>query len=139
MAQIIGSGGIQHANIHLDEAAFPFNLNAGVLQAHTGKAMSLDTTTDVTAKLAVLDERIIGSLQTFENRVQEGIKVGTIAMQGGFQFSTVGVVAIGNSVVGAVSGTPAVGGFVKASAAVRSDNIVTAVDVVNKTCQVIFF
>lgn len=134
MSQAIGSGGIRHAGIHVEDANFPFNINSSVVLADVGKAMSLDTATDCTAKLAVVDERVIGKLQSFEDRVQEGAKVGTLNMQGGMSFEYTGALVIGDTIVGS-----ATAGSVKKSAATRSDNLVTAVDATAKTCQVIFF
>lgn len=134
MTQVIGSGGIRHHGIHVEDAAFPFNMENAVVLADVGKAMTIDTGADCSAKLAGDGDRVIGKLQTFEDRVQEGVKVGTVLMQGGFQFNTTGVVAVGNSVVGS-----ATAGSVKAASATRADNMVTAVDAGNNTCQVIFF
>lgn len=130
----IGSGGVRHAGIHVEDSAFPFNIEASVTVADAGKAVSCDTSVDCGAKLAGDDERVIGKLSTVEDRGVEGIKVGTVELQGGFQFDYTGTLNVGDSIVGS-----ATVGSVKAAAAPRADNLVTAVDSGSMTCQVLFF
>lgn len=132
MSAIIGSGGIRHNGIHIEESAFPWYLNDSVVQADLGKAMSLDTSANCTATLSIDGEPILGPLLTFEDRVQEGTKVGTIEHQGGFKFYYTGAMAVGDSVVGS-----ATAGSVKAAAAANK-TLVTSVDATALTCQVIF-
>jgi len=91
-------------------------------QADAGNAaMSIDTTTANQVKLAVDGERIYGRLEVREDRVQEGIVVGSIARKGGVTFNVSPTVslsspitnpAIGDFLVGAVNGS-AKGGFVR--------------------------
>lgn len=88
-------------------------------------AMAIDTSTANQVKLAGDGDRIYGRLEVREDRVQEGIVVGSIARKGGVTFnvgpnvsltSPITNPAIGDFLVGATNGTK--GGFVrKASAA----------------------
>lgn len=148
MTAIIGSGGIRHKGIHVEASAFPWNLEASILIDKVGSAMSIDTTSDATAKLAGDGERILGKLVTFEDRVAEGVKVGTIEHQGGFEFDTVGVVAIGDSIIGSATAGKVRTALAPTAAYVEGEagetassrgNLVTAVDAGNSTCQVLFF
>lgn len=81
-------------------------LSAVFDQSPVGKAVSLDITSANTAKLAALDDVIIGRLMSFENRVNEGTVVGTVE----FRFSATlpiasgQVVAVGDTVCGFASG-----------------------------------
>lgn len=116
---IIGAGvslqGIEH-----DEFHYPFRLASGITSADVGKAVALDTTAANTVKLAGDNETVLGKLVSVENRVSEGILVGTIALKGGFRFVKVGTINVGQTVVG--SATP---GAVKvAGAADHSNNVV---------------
>jgi len=94
--------GIEHDDFH-----YPFNLASGITTADIGKAVSLDTTAANTVKLAGAGEKIVGKLVTVENRVTEGVLVGTVALRGGFRFTkatAAGAIAVGDSVVGAGNG-----------------------------------
>lgn len=133
MSQVIGNG-IRHAGIHQEDAHFPWNLAAAVTEADKHKPMAIDTGANHTLKVAGDGERIIGPLRTFEDRIAEGIKVGTVEHHGGFKFEYDGALAVGDSIVGS-----AVDGKVKKAAAARADNVVTAVDTLGAgTCEVVF-
>lgn len=99
----IGAGvslrGMEHNDFH-----YPFNLAAGIVAADAGKAVSLDSTAANTVKLAADGDAVLGKLVTVENRSVEGVLVGTVALRGGFKFSTSGTVAVGDSVQGAGAG-----------------------------------
>lgn len=118
----IGEGvslrGITHEDFH-----YPFNLAAGMTIADVGKAVALDTSAARTVKIAGAGEKIIGVLVSFEDRVVEGVTVGTVAMKGGFQLTAVS----GHSIV--------VGDWVEGSATagqVQEEAVAT-----HKNCQVV--
>lgn len=98
--------GIEHEEFH-----YPFLLASGITSADVGKAVALDTTAANTVKLAGDGNQVVGKLVTVENRVTEGILVGTIALKGGFKFTKVGTINVGDSIVGS-----ATAGAVKAAA-----------------------
>lgn len=99
----IGAGvslrGMEHNEFH-----YPFNLAAGTTAADVGKPVALDATAANTVKIAGDGETVIGKLVVVENRAIEGVLVGTVALKGGFKFSTTGSVVVGGSVQGAGGG-----------------------------------
>ena len=104
MAQQIASGGISLVGIPHSEFRRTVYLSAGIVAADVGKPVTLDTTADNTFKLAGADDVIYGCLKVVENRVQEGILVGTVEFKGGFTWTKSGVIARGAGVVGAGAG-----------------------------------
>ena len=104
MAQQIASGGISLVGIPHSEFRRTVYLAAGTTKADEGKPVTLDTTADNTFKLAGADDVVYGCLKVVENRVQEGILVGTVEFKGGFTWTKSGVVAHGDGVVGAGAG-----------------------------------
>lgn len=115
MAGIIGKG-VSLRGLYLESCAFTFNITGTINKSEDiGKAVSLDATAANSAKLAADGAQIIGVLGSYEDRVQEGVKVGTVMMKGGFKVSNAAnAVAVGNYVVGAGSGAvkPAAEGVV---------------------------
>lgn len=104
MAQQIASGGISFVGIPHSEFRRTVYLAAGIVAADVGKPVTLDTTANNTFKLAGADDVVYGNLKVVENRVQEGILVGTVEFKGGFTWTKSGVVARGDGVVGAGAG-----------------------------------
>lgn len=104
MAQEIAGGGISFVGIPHSEFRRTAYLAAGITSADVGKPVTLDTSANNTFKLAGADDIIYGNLKVVENRVQEGILVGTVEFKGGFQWPKSGVIAVGNGVVGAGAG-----------------------------------
>lgn len=104
MAQEIAGGGISLVGIPHSEFRRTVYLAAGITSADVGKPVTLDTSANNTFKLAGADDVIYGNLKVVENRVQEGILVGTIEFKGGFQWTKSGVIAVGGGVVGAGAG-----------------------------------
>lgn len=104
MAQEIAGGGISLVGIPHSEFRRTVYLAAGITSADVGKPVTLDTSANNTFKLADADDVIYGNLKVVENRVQEGILVGTIELKGGFQWTKSGVIAVGDGVVGAGAG-----------------------------------
>ena len=104
MAQEIAGGGISFVGIPHSEFRRTVYLAAGITSADVGKPVTLDTSANNTFKLAGANDVIYGNLKVVENRVQEGILVGTIEFKGGFQWTKSGVIAVGDGVVGAGAG-----------------------------------
>ena len=104
MAQQIASGGISLVGIPHSEFRRTVYLAAGITKADEGKPVTLDTTANNTFKLAGADNVVMGNLKVVENRVQEGILVGTVEFKGGFQWPKSGAIAVGDGVVGAGAG-----------------------------------
>lgn len=90
--------GIEHEEFH-----YPFNLASAVTADDVGKPVALDATAANTVKVAGDGDVIVGKLVTYENRAIEGIKVGAVALKGGFKFTKSGVIAVGDSVQGAAT------------------------------------
>lgn len=63
----------------LDADHFPMTISGTVTASDVGKAVTLDTSQDATAKLAGDGDSIYGRLESYEDRKQEGIKVGTVS------------------------------------------------------------
>lgn len=107
-----------------------WNVSGAVTLADVSKAVSQDITADATAKLCLAGERIIGSLFSFEDRRNEGIKIGTISRKGYFVFTytganpTRGHGIVGGATAGLVAGTGAV--------AISGQPCVIAIDTVLK-------
>lgn len=104
MAQEIAGGGISFVGIPHSEFRRTAYLAAGITSADVGKPVTLDTSANNTFKLAGDGDVVYGNLKVVENRVQEGILVGTIEFKGGFQWTKSGVIAVGDGVVGAGAG-----------------------------------
>lgn len=114
LAGIIDTGG--NVTLYLDSS---------VTRADIGKPMSLVSGQNNTVIVAPNGARIFGRLDTFEDRVQEGIKVGMIQTEGGFLFSVLAADALltngqGSSAIGAGSG--------KIKAGTDAGNFVTELD-----------
>lgn len=136
---IIGAG-VTLSGLVPQVFAWTWNVSGTVTQANIGDLVAQDTTADNTVKLLGNGDQPIGLLASYENRVIEGIKVGTVDHKGGFTVKYTGTLARGNSVVG--SATP---GSVKryddgAGTPVPLSNrtLVTSVDAGAGTCTVIF-
>ena len=92
---------------------FTFTLANGIVAADIGKAVSFDGTNPNQVRLAAANDPIDGVLLSVENRVQEGILVGTVALKGNYLLTTDGTtVNVGDQVQGG-----ATAGTVKAMAA----------------------
>lgn len=125
MPQQIGSG-VTLRGLWSEDFSYTWLLSGSMTAADVGKAMTIDTTANNTAKLAGSGDVIIGRLNSYENRIQEGIVVGAIQHKGNLVFGYTGTVpARGVSVVG--SATP---GKVVAAAALGITNMVVEQDTV---------
>lgn len=111
---------------------FTFNLAAGVTAAHVGCAVAIDLAQNNAVKMPADNERVVGVLRSFENRVIESMVVGGVNTKASCTLKYNGVIAVGDSICG--SATP--NEVKKAAAANRT--IVTSVDTVNKLIEVTF-
>lgn len=130
MAIPIGAG-VTLNNIHQENFMYTFKVSGNVTTSDVGKAVSLDTTAANTVKLAGDGDPIFGRLEVYEDRVQEGIKVGTVSTKGGLKFPLAANanVSIGTYLVGGGAGA------VKAAGA-NVVNRFQAVEVIGTTSTV---
>ncbi|MFN4091624.1 MAG: hypothetical protein ACK4FG_01855 [Brevundimonas sp.] len=103
--------GIFHTQVALYGYDFPdfqltCALNSAIVAADVGKALAQDTAGANRVKLAGEGDEIIGYLMTFEDRVVEGQKVGTVSFKFAqkLKIKTGETVAVGDRLVGAGSG-----------------------------------
>lgn len=131
MAGIIGNG-VSLRGLYSHEYAYTWNISGTVDRAvDLYKAVAQDATVANTAKLAGDGDVVIGVLGSYEDRKQEGIKVGTVFHKGAFSVPYTGVIALGDSVVGS-----ATAGAVKAAGAANNTRIVE-IDATAGTCVVV--
>lgn len=103
MAIPIGEG-VSLRGFYSKNWALTWNLTGTTSSADIGKAMTQDTSAANTARLAGDNDSIIGILQSRENRIQEGVVVGTICMAFSEKLPYTGTIpAIGSQVVGAAT------------------------------------
>lgn len=84
-----------------------FVLDDNITENDCGKAVMQDTSAANKVKLATAGAEILGRLETFENRVVEGVKVGAVKLIGGFELPTAeayAAPAVGDALVGAAGG-----------------------------------
>lgn len=132
MAGLIGEG-VSLRGFYDDNWSLTWNITGAVNKAtDMGKLVTQDTAAADSAKLSVNDSVPLGVLLSYEDRVVEGVKVGAVAMMGGYAVPFTGALAIGASIVG--SATP---GVAKAAAA-PNRTLVTKVDNVAMIATVLF-
>lgn len=131
MAGIIGQG-VSLVGLVPQNFAWTCNVSGVVTAANVGELVTQDITADDAVKLLADGDIPIGLLGSYENRIIEGIKIGTVNFKGGFQVKYTGALVKGNSVVGS-----AVAGSVKA-AGVANRTLVTKIDATNLVATVIF-
>lgn len=105
MAGRIGAG-ISLAGMYHEDWQYPFFISGDVSHEDIGKAVTLDTSKANTVKLAGDGDPVLGRLEVYEDRVQEGIKVATVNLAGGMKLPVKEgeTVNIGDAVIGAGSG-----------------------------------
>src|ERR1044072_1811388 len=108
MSNVIGNG-VSLRGLYHDDFQYPFLLATGITKADEGKAVALDPSAANTVKLAGDGDRVIGRLEVVETRVQEGINIGTVSIQGGLDYP----VKAGETLVNGDSLVGAAGGLVK--------------------------
>lgn len=107
-----------------NDFAFTYLLEASIVAADVGKAVTLDTSAANTVKLAGDNDVTFGRLETFEDRVSLGIKVGAVARKFKDKLpKSAAAITVGQSVTGS-----ATAGSVKAATTQDTDhNIVVEV------------
>ena len=129
----IGTG-VSLRGIPVEDFEYTWNLNSAVAATDVGKAMSLDSTAN-TLKLAADGDAIIGWLVSYENRVQEGVKVGTVSHKSSSTFTyTSTAPTVGGQVQGAGSGTVKV----LSGSNARFPHVVLSVNTTLTTVDVLF-
>jgi len=95
----------------IDSHIFTYNLNAAIVEADVGKALTIDTSGPNKFKLTADNDVVLGRLWSYEDRTQQGMgKVGAVQRR----FKEKLPAAIGHSIVlGAVVTGSAVAGEVK--------------------------
>jgi hypothetical protein len=124
---------IRHKGIRIEDANATYFLNASITShSDIAKPVSLDATANFTIGLAADGAQILGALESYEDRTQEGYKAGAVAplMYTTFEYSGTDPV-IGQWVVG--DGT----GKVKASATIGRA-LVEGIDTTGKLVHVTF-
>ncbi len=102
---MIGEG-ISHRGLISEVFHFPFYVTGAVTAADVGKAVTYDTATAKAVKLAGAGDRVIGVLVSYEDRIVEGVKVGTVALKGGFGMTKAAgtaAIVVGDTVVGSAT------------------------------------
>ena len=66
--------------IHFEDRKVTMVLATSIVKADEGKPVTIDTAANNRVKIAGDGDNILGYLEVVENRVVEGIKVGTIAL-----------------------------------------------------------
>src|SRR5687768_1487975 len=131
MAGLIGAG-VSLRGIVPDEFIVTWNVSGTIdKSADINKAVTIDSTAKNTVKLCSDDSIILGILQSYEDRTQEGIKVGAVAHKGFFKVPYVNGAAALVPVVGHSVKGSATAGKVKPVAAYDGPNIVVEVDTTN--------
>lgn len=107
MARNIGAG-ISHVEMVHEDAQYPFYVSGNInVSTDIGKAVTIDATAAYMVKLAGDGDVVLGKLAVYENRVNEGIKVGTVSVDGGFELPRANanvVINVGQTVQGAGNG-----------------------------------
>ena len=106
-----------------------WNVSGSPAQTDVGKAVTLDSSAANTVKLAGIGDRIIGRLEALESRTIEGVTVGTISREFSDSLPAANgeTFHVGDTAVGASSGTVKVLKNAGVSAPDWSQNIVVAV------------
>lgn len=100
---VIGSG-VSLRGVPFPDFELVWNVSGTLTQADVGKAVTQDTAAASTVKLAGDGNPILGNLVSYENRVVEGIKIGTVAHKGCFKFEYTGTApVVGDKVVGSAT------------------------------------
>lgn len=127
-------GGLSTKGRYLENWQEAFLISGTVTAADVGKVVTIDATAERTVKLAGDTDEIFGRLEVYEDRVQEGLKVGTVSLKFIDWVPKTGTVAVGNGIQGS-----ATAGVAKAlTTGVPRNNKVLAVDNTNNRVFVYF-
>lgn len=109
-----------------------FYLASAIAATDIGKPVKLDTTASNRVALAGDGDAILGVLESYEDRAQEGVKTGAVTIRGGYRFNypTGDAVAVGDSIVGsAVSGEVKKAGSANKTLVIAKNTSTLTVDV----------
>lgn len=83
-----------------------FVLNSDITASDVGKVVTQDTAAANRVKLAGAGDPILGRLESYEDRVIEGVKVGAVKIIGGMELPIAEgyTPAVGDTVIGAAGG-----------------------------------
>lgn len=97
--------GISHRGFVHEDFNIPFNLTGTVTKDNLGHPVTIDAANSRAVKVAGDGDPIIGILVSYEDRTVEGVKVGTVAMKGGFQFTGVSghAIVVGDTIEGSAT------------------------------------
>lgn len=151
MSGLIGNA-VSLEGFYSPDSTFTFNVtDAGGAAANpatapsgvgVSQAVSLDVAAANSVQLSGAGLPVLGPLMSLETRGLEGIKVGAVALKGGYRFAYTGSLAVGNSITGsATAGKIAVAAAIAPSAVTGVfDNrtLVTEVDAGTNTAVVLF-
>jgi len=98
-----------------------------------GKTVSVNAAANFTVETKVAGAEILGYLESYEDRVAEGIKVGAVSWHGCYTFPYTGTAPT----PGAHVMCNAAGGVAVATGTLGLHTIVTSVDTVALTCEVL--
>lgn len=88
----------------LNDFMFTYVLDSAITATDVGKAVTLDTSAANKVKLAGNADKIFGRLETFEDRISLGIKVGTVARKFKDKLpKTAAAIAVGDSITGSAT------------------------------------
>lgn len=124
-----------HKGIRVEDLAGTFYLNSTLPNKEcVGWPVSIDATADFTVGAAADGVDIAGVLQSWEDRVQDGIKTGSVNPLISFKFDYEGTDPVRG---GRVVGGPTPGKVKAAGAGVGLNTVVIAVNTTAKTCEVL--
>lgn len=108
-------------------------LASAITADDVGKPVTFDTPNN-TVKLSGDGDIVLGVLETYESRLQEGVKTGAVSMTGGFRFPyvTSDAVAVGDSIVAGASSK------VKKTTTINRTRVFSK-NTVDETVEVYFF
>lgn len=100
-----------------EDFTFTYLLDTAITAADVGKAVMIDPTgtSQIKVKLATAGADVFGRLETFEDRTQIGIKVGSVARKFRSKLPSTGSVAVGDNVIGSATAGVVTTGAVPAS------------------------
>ena len=133
MPGIVGNG-VSLQGLRSEDFTFTWNISGtGGVNPGVGVPLSQDITADYTVKQVTDGSIIIGTLMSYENRVQEGITVAAVAHKTVSVFDYTGTAPTrGNSILGSATANKVKLGAAGASPGV----VVVAVDTVASTVTV---
>lgn len=89
---------------YFEDFQFTFNLPNGTTTADVGKAVMIDSSVDMGAKLVTVGAKVLGRLEQVEVRVQDGVTVGTVSLKFVGALPSNGTINRGDSIVGYAAG-----------------------------------